>query len=93
MSTYAFSEALQRFLQESSIKDEMHALQIQDAWEALMGKTIARYTDQVRIQGKKLFIHTQVGPLRNELHFQRELIIEKVNNYIGTPLITELVLC
>ena len=92
MSTRTIGEALQEFLSESRLKDEMHALQIQDAWESIMGKTIARYTDQVRIQHSKLYIQTRVGPLRNELLYQRELIIQKVNTFIGSPIVKEVII-
>ena len=91
MSTYSLSEALQVFLKESRIKDEMLALQIQDAWENIMGKTIARYTDQVRIHGNKLHIHTKVGPLRNELIYQRETVIQKVNAFLGSVIVNEVI--
>lgn len=92
MSIRSIGEALQQFLSESRIKDEMLALQIQDAWETIMGKTIARYTDQVRIQHSKLYIHTRVGPLRNELLYQREIIIQKVNAFIGSAVVKEVVI-
>ena len=92
MSTLSINEALQKFLSESRIKDEMLALQISDAWESIMGKTIARYTDQVRIQHGKLHIHTSIGPLRNELMYQRETILQKVNDFIGTSVVKEVVI-
>ena len=77
MSIYSLAQALQLYLKESRVGDQLQALQIQDAWESIVGKTIAKYTDSVRLQGDKLFIHTQVGPLRNELQFQRSTIIKK----------------
>ena len=92
MSALSISEALQKFLSESRIKDEMLAFQIADAWESIMGKTIARYTSQVRIQHGKLYIHTPIGPLRNELLYQREAILQKVNDYIGTVVVKEVVI-
>jgi hypothetical protein len=74
------------------VGDQLQALQIQDAWESIVGKTIAKYTDSVRLQGDKLFIHTQVGPLRNELQFQRSTIIKKVNEWIGSPVVREVII-
>ena len=61
MSTYSLAQALQLYLKESRVGDQLQALQIQDAWESIVGKTIAKYTDSVRLQGDKLFIHTQVA--------------------------------
>ncbi len=92
MSTYSLAQALQLYLKESRLGDQLQALQIQDAWEALVGKTIARYTDQVRLHGDKLFIHTKVGPLKNELQFQRLTIMKKVNDWLGSPLVREVII-
>lgn len=55
MSTYSLAQALQLYLKESRVGDQLQAFQIQDAWESLVGKTIARYTESVRLQGDKLF--------------------------------------
>jgi len=92
MSIYSLAQALQLYLKESRVGDQLQALQIQDAWESIVGKTIAKYTDSVRLQGDKLFIHTQVGPLRNELQFQRSTIIKKVNEWIGSPVVREVII-
>ena len=92
MSTYSLAQALQLYLKESRVGDQLQAFQIQDAWETLVGKTIARYTDSVRLQGDKLFIHTQVGPRRNELQFQRSTIMQKVNEWLGSPLVREVII-
>lgn len=47
-------------------------MQIEDIWEEIMGKTVARYTDKLQIIGDKLIITTNVAPLKNELIYQKE---------------------
>lgn len=86
------SEALQQFLKESRLKGDVQALQIYDAWESIMGKTVARYTDQIRLIDGKLIITTSVAPLRNELLFQKEKIINKVNELMGAKVVKELLI-
>lgn len=92
MATYSMSEALQQFLKESRLKGDVQALQIYDAWESIMGKTVARYTDQIRLIDGKLIITTSVAPLRNELRFQKEKIINKVNELMGAQVVKELLI-
>jgi hypothetical protein len=72
-------EALKEFLKKSKLKSGVQALQIKDVWEEIMGRTIARYTDKIEIINSTLFIHTSVAPLKNELIYQKEKIIERVN--------------
>ncbi|MEO9211140.1 MAG: DUF721 domain-containing protein [Ginsengibacter sp.] len=84
-------EALKEFLKKSRLKTGFQALQIEDVWEKIMGKTIANYTDKIQISHSTLFIHTSVAPLKNELIYQKEKIIERVNEALGEKVINEVV--
>jgi len=44
MSEYSMADAIKKFLDQSRLKGDVQALQIEEAWEKIMGKTIARYT-------------------------------------------------
>lgn len=70
----------------------MQALQIEDVWETLMGKTIARYTEKINISGSTLYITTHVAPLKQELLYQKENIIARVNEALGEPVVREVVI-
>ena len=91
MTEYSFKEAMQKFLEQSRVKGGIQALQIEDVWEEIMGKTIARYTDKLQIINDTLFITTQVAPLKQELIFQKEKIIQRVNEVLGQKVIGKLV--
>ncbi|RYF96042.1 MAG: DUF721 domain-containing protein [Chitinophagaceae bacterium] len=92
MSEFSLKDAIQQFLNQSRIKGDIQALQIEDIWENIMGKTIARYTDKLQIFGDKLIITTQVAPLKKELIYQREKIILRVNEALGQKVIREVVI-
>ncbi len=88
----SIGEALKEFLKKSRLKSGVQALQIQDAWENIMGKTIANYTDKIEIINSTLFISTTVAPLKNELIYQKEKIIQRVNEALGEKVISEVVI-
>lgn len=92
MGQYSISEAMQEFLKGSRIKGGIQALQIEDVWEAIMGKTIARYTDKLQIIGDKLIITTSVAPLKNELIYQKEKIRQRVNEALKQKVINEVII-
>lgn len=92
MAQYSLSQALQQFLKQSRLKGNIQALQIEEVWEELMGKTIARYTDSIQIVNQTLFISTSVAPLKNELLFQKEKIIQRVNEALGEKVIKDVVI-
>jgi hypothetical protein len=92
MSEISIGDALKRFLDQSPMKGSIRALQIEDAWEEIMGKTIARYTDKIQIHGHTLYINTSVAPLRQELVYQKEKIMQRVNEAMGEAMIKEVVI-
>lgn len=87
----SIGDALKDFLKKSRLKSGVQAMQVEDAWEKIMGKTIANYTDKIEIKNSTLFISTNVAPLKNELLYQKEKIIQRVNEALGEKVITEVV--
>jgi hypothetical protein len=97
MGEYSIGDAIQQFLEQSRVKGYIQALQVEDAWEQIMGKTIAKYTDDIKIINDTLFITTHVAPLKQELVFQkeknkasrersfREKCDQRDNNQVSTP--------
>lgn len=92
MGEFSIGEAIQQFLNQSRIKGSVQALQIEDAWEEIMGVTIARYTDSIKIIDKTLFITTSVAPLKQELIYQKNKIIQRVNEALGQKVITDVII-
>ncbi|HTB51945.1 MAG TPA: DUF721 domain-containing protein [Ferruginibacter sp.] len=89
---FSMQDAIKQFLQQSRLKSGMQAMRIEEIWEQIMGKTIAKYTDKIQIINQTLFINTAVGPLKNELLYQKDKIIERVNEALGEKVITEVVI-
>lgn len=92
MAELSLADAMKEFLKKSKLKGGIQALQIQDAWEKIMGRTIAKYTDKIEIIGSTLFISSNVAQLKNELLYQKPKIIERVNEALGERVITEVVI-
>lgn len=92
MGQYSIGEAINKFLHTSRIRGDIQALQIEEIWEEVMGKTIAKYTDKIRIIDRTLFITTHVAPLKQELAFQKEKIKLRVNEALGNNTIQEIVI-
>jgi hypothetical protein len=92
MAQMQIGDALKQFLNKSKLKNGIRAVQIESVWEQLMGKTISRYTDKIEIINSTLFIRTSVGPLKQELVYQKDKIIERVNEAMGERVITNVVI-
>jgi len=92
MGEISLQDAIQEFLKKSRLKSGIQAMQIEEIWETLMGKTIAKYTDKIQIINSTLFITTTVAPLKNELFYQKEKIIARVNEALGEKLVKEVII-
>lgn len=92
MAELSMQEAMQKFLKQSRLKNDLMAIQIEEVWSSLMGKTIANYTDSIKIIGQTLLISTSNAPLKNELLFQKDKIKERVNEALGDKLISEVII-
>jgi len=57
-----------------------------------MGKTVARYTDKIQIHGHTLYVNTAIAPLRQELIYQKDKILQLVNEALGENVIKEVVI-
>lgn len=89
MGQYNMQDAIKKFLQSSRLAGDIQALQIENVWETLMGKTVAKYTTKIKIINKTLYVTTNVAPLKQELLYQKELIKQRVNEALGAGTITD----
>ena len=92
MGEISLQDAMQQFLKNSKFKTYIQAIQVEEVWEQIMGKTVAKYTDKIQIIGSTLFITTTVAPLKNELLYQKDMILQRVNDALGEKVIKEVVI-
>jgi len=84
--------AIQAFLDQSRLKNDIQVLQIESVWEEIMGKTVARYTEKIELVQGSLFVTTSVAPLKQELSFQKELIAGRINERLGQFIVKTVVI-
>ena len=92
MGEISLQDAIKQFLNQSRLKSGIQSLRIEDIWEEVMGKTISKYTDKIQLINHTLYITSTVAPLKNELLYQKEKIIERVNEALGEKLVKEVVI-
>jgi hypothetical protein len=88
----SLGQALEQFIRKSRMRNDLRSIQVAEVWEKVVGKTIAAYTDRIQLVNQTLFISTSVAPLKSELLYQRQLIVERVNEEMGETLVTDVVI-
>ncbi len=91
MGEYSMGDALRMMLNKSNLRNGIRKVQIEEVWETVMGKTIAKYTERLKIINRTLFITTYMGPLKNELMYQKPQIIQRINEAFGETVISEVI--
>ncbi len=91
MGQYSIGDALNQLLEKSHWKPKIHELRLKEEWEAIVDKTISKYTRDLSLYNKKLTIYTDVAPLKQELLYGREQLIVRINEYFGERVVEEIV--
>jgi predicted nucleic acid-binding Zn ribbon protein len=92
MGSYSIAEAINLLLEKSHWKPKVIQVRMTQEWEAIVGKTIAKYTRSISMSGKKLTIYTDVAPLKQELLLGKEQLIANINEYFGERAVEEIII-
>ncbi|MFN8286147.1 MAG: DUF721 domain-containing protein [Chitinophagales bacterium] len=85
-------QALEMMVKELKLKSKLDETRIQDGWERIMGKPIAKYTSSIALRGTKLYIKVENAPLKQELTYGCEKIRDLFNQELGSAVIQEVVI-
>jgi predicted nucleic acid-binding Zn ribbon protein len=87
----SFKEALDLWMQANGNADRYKENRLIGSWEGLMGKPVARYTRQLFIKNRILYVEITSAPLKNELQMVRSKIKDHLNEFVGNDLVSEVV--
>ena len=74
------------------LREKIDELNITTGWDEAVGPMIARHTKSVRLRKGRLNVKVDSAPLRHELTFMRETLIEILNRRAGRKVVEEIVL-
>jgi len=87
----AISDILKEFIKEGKLKQGLEAIEVRQAWENLMGKGVNAYTKEIILKKNTLYLWFSSSVLREELLYQKQKIIEMLNQEIGEPIVEDLI--
>lgn len=85
-------DILKEFIGSNRLEKGLHAVRAEDAWKAVMGEPIMKYTTGVKFERETLFVRISSSVLREELSYGNQKIINLLNEELGEDLIKKLVL-
>lgn len=91
MGEFFLGDAMSEYLKKSRLSRGLKNVQIEDIWAKIMGKAIANYTDKIQLVKNTIFIKTTVPPLKQEVIYQKAMIIKRFNEELGEEIVKEVV--
>ena len=79
-------------LERSHWKPKLVELRMRQEWEAIVGKTIAKYTRNINYFNKKLTIYSDVAPLKQELQLGKDQLMAQINEYFKEKVVDEIII-
>ncbi len=84
------SEVVKDLLKAYGMEEQMNEMEIMKGWDFVMGKFVAKHTTDMWFKNKVLYIKLDSSVIKNELQLAKTQVIEKMNDYVGKNIITDL---
>lgn len=85
------SNVIIRYLRDTGLETPLLEYRAVEAWPEIAGNKVARYTADVNFFNQKLFVSLRSAALRNELMMRRTELVNRINNYLGARVVTDIV--
>ncbi len=92
MGSYSIGEAINLLFERSKWKPKVMEVRMRQEWEAIVGKTISKYTRNMYLNGTVLTIYSDIAALKQELSLGKEQLIERINAHFGETCVTQIII-
>ncbi len=82
-------DVINKLLKAYDLEDKMKELDLLQAWPDLMGKAVAHRTKSIEVKNQKLILKIDSSVMREELHIGKQVIIHRVNEFMGKEIIRD----
>ena len=83
-------ELILRNLRMQGLETPLQQKRLVDAWPTVAGELIASYTNGVSIRNQTLWVHLTSPALRADLSMQRTELVRRLNDHVGSQVITDI---
>jgi len=84
-------QAIEELVRAYGLNDKLLKAQVEQAWEQIVGKDLAKHTGRIDVDKTTLKIEITSSALRHELSFSKSLIVERINDLLGKNTITDII--
>lgn len=90
-NTEPLKNVIERLLKAYKLENKYFEAGLIASWEKILGRAIAKRTDQIYIKDRKLFVRLNSAALRQELSMAKSRLVDLLNEQFQSPVIDEIV--
>jgi hypothetical protein len=93
INTQPIGNVLDEFFEQNpNLADKLAETRLMDSWNVVLGPSVSRYTNNMYIRNRMLYVKLTSSVLKSELMLCREQLIKNLNKKAGRNVIDNLIL-
>lgn len=84
------ADVLQQLLREEGLETPLQQKRLIDSWETVTGRIVTRYTTEKFIQNQTLYVKIVNPALRQDLAMMRQQLVKRLNEQVGSFIISDI---
>lgn len=86
----SIGDGIKVFLSKYRLTRKFNEQKIKEIWPEVVGKSVANHTSSLSLRGSALLVEVDSSIVRNELHYAKSSVLEKLNEAIGEDWVDEI---
>jgi hypothetical protein len=92
VNTQTIRNVLDDFFEQNPVlADKLAETRLMDSWNMVLGSSVSRFTDNLYIKKRALYVKLTSSVLKSELMLCREQMIDKLNKHAGRDVIDNII--
>ena len=88
-NSQSIGAVIKELLDDYRLSSKLNEVHVVTAWDKVMGAAVARYTTEIYIKNRILFVRMNHAALRQELSYGKDKIIKMLNDEVGIEVILD----
>ncbi len=86
-------ETINQYIKEEDrLRDKYQEYSLDSIWKDVAGATVSKYTTKIQLRGDVLTVFIQSAPLKQELLFASDTLLQKLNDQLQYKSVKKLII-
>ena len=84
-------DVIRKFFRINGLESPLNEYRLVQAWKDVVGPVISKYTSNLYIKNRILYVHLTSSVLRQELMMGRDILVRNLNEKVGAQVIVNII--